>query len=109
MRWLLSAALALLVLAAPSAGLAQGDAPPVRARNAGVIAGRVVGIDYRTGIADVATRNRGRFEVQILPSTIIEGPTPGFHTITDIAKGSRIRVFLSQRGNLFNAQIVRIK
>jgi len=44
-----------------------------------------------------------------LPSTIIEGPTPGFHTITDIAKGSRIRVFLSQRGNLFNAQIVRIK
>lgn len=109
---MLSVVLAFLMATAPFAALAQSDEAPdggVRARNAGVINGRVVSIDYRTGIAEVATRKRGRFEVQILPSTVIEGPTSGFHTITDIVKGSRIRVFLSQRGSSFNAQIVRLK
>ncbi len=81
--------------------------PDVHARNAGVIEGQVVAVDYRTDVIAVQTASR-RYMIVVLPSTNIQGHSNTFHTIADIAKGERVQIYMSQRGNSFVAQIIHL-
>jgi hypothetical protein len=87
--------------------LAQSDLPLARAKNAGTIEGEVVAVDYRAGTIVVQSGGR-RVDVVVLPSTNIQGHD-NFHTIADIAKGSRVTVILSERAGTFIAQIIRLR
>jgi hypothetical protein len=80
-----------------------------RARNAGVLDGQVVSVDYQRGMIGLQTVDRGLIDVMILPSTNIQGHGDSFHTIADIARGSRLRVFLSQRAGQLFAQIIHLR
>ncbi len=77
-------------------------------KSGGTIDGVVTAIDYRSSTMSVAAGSR-KVDVLILPSTNIEGPNNGFRTIADIAKGSRVRVLLSQRAGLYTAQIITLR
>jgi hypothetical protein len=81
--------------------------PDVRVRNAGVIEGQVVAVDYRTDVIAVQTSSR-RYQIVVLPSTNIQGHSNTFHTIADISKGERVQIYMSQRGNSFVAQIIHL-
>jgi hypothetical protein len=81
----------------------------VQARNGGVIDGEVVAVDRRAGTLSIQTPNRGRIDVIVLPSTNIQDTKNKFHTIADIDRGDRVDVFVSQRGSLFIAQIIRLR
>jgi hypothetical protein len=82
---------------------------PDHARNAGIIEGQVISVDYQRGMIGLLTPDRGRVDVMVLPSTNIQGRGDGFHTIADIGRGSRLRVFLSQRAGQFFAQIIHLR
>jgi|SRR5271165_6070622 len=84
------------------------DNPAVRAHYAGVIEGIVAAVDYRLGTISVQMPSR-RLDVIVLPSTTIQGTSNAFHTIADIAKGQRVEVFMSQRGNSFIAEIIHLR
>ena len=77
-------------------------------RNAGVIEGRVTSVDYQRGVIGLDTPRHGHVEVVVLPSTNIQGRGESFHTIADISRGSRLRVFLSERAGQFIAQLIHL-
>jgi hypothetical protein len=79
------------------------------AKNGGVVEGQVVSVDYQSGVIGLMTADRGRVDVMVLPSTNIQGRGDSFHTIADIARGSRLRIFLSQRAGQFFAQIIHLR
>ena len=79
---------------------------PLHARDAGVIEGQVSSVDYKRGVVAIQTSNRGRIEVHLLPSTLIQGPT---HSVIDVVRGAHVHVFASQRGGSYDAQIVHVK
>ena len=88
---------------------AAKNAPPATpGKSGGTIEGLVTAIDYRSSTMSVAAGPR-KVDVTILPSTNIQGPGSGFRTIADIAKGSHVRVLLSQRAGLFTAQIITLR
>jgi hypothetical protein len=82
---------------------------PEHARNAGIVEGEVVSVDYQRGMIGLQTPKRGRVDVVVLPSTNIQGRGDSFHTIADIARGSRLRIFLSERAGRFIAQIIHLR
>jgi hypothetical protein len=79
------------------------------AHNAGVVEGEVVSVDYQKGLIGLQTPKRGHVDVVVLPSTNIQGRGDSFHTIADISRGSRLRVFLSERAGRFIAQIIHLR
>ena len=103
-----------LIDALSTAALAV-DPPPQpgdqteHARNGGVVEGQVVSVDYQSGMIGLMTPDRGRVDVMVLPSTNIQGKGDSFHTIADIARGSRLRVFLSRRAGQLFAQIIHLR
>ena len=106
------------VTVAPSAAPHQDndDAPVAakldrddRERDAGVVDGHVVSVDYQSGMIGLQTNRRRHMNVLVLPSTNIQGKGDGFHTIADISRGSRLRVFLSRKAGQLIAQIIRLK
>jgi len=78
-------------------------------RDGGVIDGEVVAVDHRAGTFAVQTRDRGRIDVIVLPSTNIQDSKNKFHTIADIERGERVEVFVSRKGPLFVAQIIHLR
>jgi hypothetical protein len=115
-------ALACLAPTAPAlARQAAAQSPPAtsaankpadgaeHARNAGVVEGEVVSVDYQRGLIALQSPKRGRVDVVVLPSTNIQGRGDSFHTIVDISRGSRLRVFLSERAGRFIAQIIHLR
>ncbi len=123
--WLGSALVAVLctpVLAAPPTttqrspvvALYDDETPapverPARPRNAGVVEGQVVSVDYQRGMIGLQTLRRGHVDVVVLPSTNIQGRGDSFHTIADISRGSRLRIFLSEQAGRFIAQIIHLR
>jgi basic membrane lipoprotein Med (substrate-binding protein (PBP1-ABC) superfamily) len=79
------------------------------ARNAGVVEGEVLSVDYQRGLIALQSPKRGRVDVFVLPSTNIQGRGDSFHTIADISRGSRLRIFLSRRAGRFIAQIIHLR
>jgi hypothetical protein len=80
-----------------------------RAHNAGVVVGEVISVDYQRGLIGLQTHRRGRVDVVVLPSTNIQGHGDSFHTIADISRGSRLKIFLSEQAGRFIAQIIHLR
>ncbi|MDQ2908240.1 MAG: hypothetical protein M3R44_02695 [Candidatus Eremiobacteraeota bacterium] len=85
---------------------AKKDQP--QTKNAGTVDGHVAAISYSGSTMTVVAGPR-RVEVHILPSTNIQGPGNGFHSIADIKKGAHVRVLLSQTGTTYNAQLITLE
>lgn len=86
---------------APSA---QTDERP---RDGGVIEGKVTNVDYARGIVSVDGRN-GRVDVSTMPTTSVQSDDPGYHTLTDVSRGSKVRIFISRTAGKLVAQIIHL-
>jgi len=96
------------VLAAPSpapSATATANAAP---RDGGVIEGRVTSVDYSRGVVTVESTNQGRVDVTTMPTTSVQSDDPGYHTLTDVSKGSRVRIFISKTAGKMIAQIIKL-
>lgn len=89
-------------------GVYRSENEQGHASDRGVITGSIVGVDYANGAMILAT-NRGRVEIQVTPSTTIFFGNHGYATLSDLARGSRVQVFVSQIDGRLVAQIIRIK
>ncbi|GAC1659957.1 MAG: hypothetical protein NVS4B13_06560 [Candidatus Elarobacter sp.] len=91
---------------APSAtATAVAQAP---ARDGGVIEGRVTGVDYQRGIVTVDSTTQGRVDVSTMPSTSVQSDDPGYHTLSDVSRGSKVQIFISKAAGKIVAQIIRL-
>jgi hypothetical protein len=89
---------------APSATATANAAP----RDGGVIEGRVTNVDYARGVVTVDSTNQGRVDVTTMPTTSVQSDDPGYHTLTDVSKGSRVRIFISKVAGKAIAQIIKL-
>ena len=110
LRMLVALALAVGPLAAGAATPvpAGSSAPPAR-RDGGMIAGRLAAVDYQHGTIRVDSPARGRVDFEVMPSTSIQTPASGYHTITDLRVGEHVEVYSSVTGQRYTAQIIRIR
>ncbi|MBV9440586.1 MAG: hypothetical protein JOZ24_11390 [Candidatus Eremiobacteraeota bacterium] len=99
----------VLVSAAPRpAASASPTATDDRARDAGVIDGRVISIDYARGRLTVGSSGQGKVDVTTMPSTSVQSDDPGYHGLTDVAKGSHVQIFASKSAGKLIAQIIKL-
>jgi hypothetical protein len=77
-------------------------------REGGVIEGRVASIDYQRGALSVDTSRQGRVEVSVMPSTTVQSSDPGYHTLSDVSRGSKVQIFISRSAGRLVAQIIRL-
>ncbi|HYZ16936.1 MAG TPA: hypothetical protein VE591_11065 [Candidatus Acidoferrum sp.] len=108
---LCAAALPLVAQAAPTAAPPTGS-PEASAqadpRDGGVIEGRVTSVDYQRGTLSVDTSKQGKMDVSVMPSTSVQSSDPGFHTLADVSKGSKVQIFISKSAGRAIAQIIRL-
>jgi hypothetical protein len=93
------------VAATPSPS--AGETPPPRSSNGGVINGLVESVDYQRGILAVNARGK-KMEVTVLPSTSIQGPGGGYHSIAEITRGAQVQIFTSVAEGKWTAQIIKL-
>lgn len=84
----------------------DGQDEDAQARDRGVVQGEIVGVDFERGIVRLQTQ-RGRVDVQILPSTSIVRRGQ-YGTIADLTQGARVSVNVSEVGGRLVAQIIRM-
>ena len=106
-------ALVLGLFFVPSAALAAPSPPPsagptAAARDGGVIVGKVTSIDYSRGVVTVDSTTQGRVDVSTMPTTSVQSSDPGYHTLTDVSKGSKVQIFISKTAGKLVAQIIRL-
>ncbi|HTJ27047.1 MAG TPA: hypothetical protein VMA36_12890 [Candidatus Limnocylindria bacterium] len=87
----------------PAAAASEGDV-----REGGVIEGRVASIDYQRGTLSVDTSRQGRMDVSVMPSTTVQSSDPGYHTLSDVSRGSKVQIFISRSAGRLIAQIIRL-
>jgi hypothetical protein len=85
---------------------ATATAQPSRS-DGGVIEGRVTNVDYARGVVTVES-TQGRVDVTTMPTTSVQSDDPGYHTLTDVSKGSRVRIFISKTAGKVIAQIIKL-
>ncbi|MBC5829513.1 MAG: hypothetical protein GIW98_04905 [Candidatus Eremiobacteraeota bacterium] len=78
------------------------------AKDRGVVVGQVVDIDYGRGVVTLQTQHKGKLEIVVSPSTSILSRDNDYGTISDIARGSRLSVFISEVDGHLVAQIIHI-
>jgi len=78
------------------------------AQDGGVIEGKVTNVDYARGIVTVDSTRQGRVDVATMPTTSVQSDDPGYHTLTDVAKGSKVQIFISKTAGKLVAQIIRL-
>jgi hypothetical protein len=78
------------------------------AQDAGVINGVVQGVDYGSGGLLLDTPH-GRVVVQVTPSTSIFRGHSGYAALTDLGRGTKVQVFVSNIAGRLIAQIIRIR
>jgi hypothetical protein len=88
----------------PSATAAADD----RSRDGGVITGTVTNVDYNAGIISVDSTTQGKVDVQTMPSTSVTADEPGYHSLTDVSKGSKVQIFISKTAGKLVAQIIHL-
>jgi len=98
---------AALAAPAPSPS-ASATVAAVPARDGGVIVGRVTNVDYQRGVVTVDSTSQGRVDVSTMPSTSVQSDEPGYHTLTDVSKGSKVQIFISKAAGKVIAQIIRL-
>ena len=94
--------------AAPSpAPSASASAQPA-ARDGGMIEGRVTNVDYTRGVVTLDSTTQGRVDVATMPTTSVQSNDPGYHTLTDVSKGSKVQIFISKTAGKLVAQIIKL-
>lgn len=88
--------------------LSLGAHPPVP-HDGGMLHGPILRIDYIEGRMVMRDRRKKNVDVYILPSTSIQGPASGYHTIADLKRGAIIDVLTSVEGRRTNAEIIKIR
>ena len=78
------------------------------AHDGGVIEGRVTNVDYNRGVISVDSTTQGKLDVATMPSTSVQSENPGYHTLTDVSKGSKVQIFISKTAGKLVAQIIRL-
>ena len=113
----LVAVFALAVFGFPTAALAGPAPAPApsatvavesEARSGGVIVGKVTNVDYQSGVVTVDSTTRGRVDVSTMPTTSVQSDDPGYHTLTDVSRGSKVQIFISRTAGKLVAQIIRL-
>ena len=114
-RTLVALGLVVLPLAASAAPTPAPAAPSVapafvesKPRDGGLIDGRVTAVDYQRNVMSVDSVGRGRMDVNVMPSTSIQGKSAGYRSITDVKNGQHVQIFSSLTGGKYVAQIIRI-
>ncbi len=110
---MLRSLLVMLVLALGSAAQAASAQPvgtplPAEPRNGGMIDGKVASVDYQRSVLALDAAGHGRIEVEVMPSTSVQGNGAGYRAIIDIKRGQRVQIFASIAGGKYVAQIIRI-
>ncbi|MDQ6944322.1 MAG: hypothetical protein M3169_17630 [Candidatus Eremiobacteraeota bacterium] len=78
------------------------------AQDGGVIEGKVTNVDYSRGIVTVDSTRQGKVDVATMPTTSVQSDDPGYHTLTDVSKGSKVQIFISKTAGKLVAQIIRL-
>lgn len=94
--------------APPPAPSPTAVAEDTETHNGGVIFGRVTNVNYQSGIVTVDSKSRGRVDVSTMPTTSVQSEDPGYHTLTDVSKGSKVQIFISRTAGKLVAQIIRL-
>jgi len=103
---LLSIPVAALAAPAPAPSASVAAAAP--ARDGGVIEGRVSSVDYQRGVVTVDSTTQGRVDIATMPTTSVQSDDPGYHTLSDVSRGARVRIFISKAAGKVVAQIIRL-
>ncbi len=105
------------LLLVPATAFAAPAAPPSAsptagaqssAQDGGVIEGKVTNVDYSRGIVTVDSTRQGKVDVATMPTTSVQSDDPGYHTLTDVSKGSKVQIFISKTAGKLVAQIIRL-
>jgi hypothetical protein len=100
---------AAALAAPPPSPIASATVPaPAPMRDGGVIEGRVSSIDYQRGIVTVDSTTQGRVDIATMPTTSVQSDDPGYHTLSDVSRGSKVRIFISKAAGKVVAQIIRL-
>ena len=94
--------------AAPAATPSASPAAQSGAQDGGVIEGKVTNVDYSRGIVTVDSTRQGKVDVATMPTTSVQSDDPGYHTLTDVSKGSKVQIFVSKTAGKLVAQIIRL-
>jgi hypothetical protein len=94
--------------AAPAPSASPVAAAPSGAQDGGVIEGKVTNVDYARGIVTVDSTRQGKVDVATMPTTSVQSDEPGYHTLTDVSKGSKVQIFISKTAGKLVAQIIRL-
>jgi hypothetical protein len=94
--------------AAPAPSASPAAAAPSGAQDGGVIEGKVTNVDYSRGIVTVDSTRQGKVDVATMPTTSVQSDEPGYHTLTDVSKGSKVQIFISKTAGKLVAQIIRL-
>ena len=105
----LALGLVMLPLGALAAPTPRPGPPSDQAHNGGTIEGRVTTIDYQRDVLGVDAGPRGRIDVNVMPSTSIQGKDSAYHAFTDIKRGQRVQILSSIADGKYVAQIIRIR
>jgi len=73
-----------------------------------VLEGRVTSVDYSRGVVTLDSTTQGRVDIRTMPTTSVQSNDPGYHTLTDVAKGSKVQIFISKTAGRLVAQIIRL-
>ena len=95
-------------LAAPAPAPSATATAAAQARDGGVLEGKVTNVDYSRGVVTVDSTTQGRVDVSTMPTTSVQSSDPGYHTLTDVSKGSKVQIFISRTAGKLVAQIIRL-
>jgi hypothetical protein len=95
-------------LAAPSPAPTATATAAADVRTGGVLEGRVTNVDYQRGVVTLESTTQGRVDVSTMPTTSVQSDDPGYHTLTDVSKGSKVQIFISKTAGKLIAQIIRL-
>jgi hypothetical protein len=102
----------LLVPAAALAAPTPAASPTAVAQSVphdgGVLEGKVASVDYQRGVVTVDSTTQGRVDVATMPTTSVQSDEPGYHTLSDVSKGSKVQIFISKTAGKVVAQIIRL-
>jgi len=74
----------------------------------GIIEGRVTNVDYNRGVISVDSTTQGKVDVSTMPTTSVTTADPGYHSLTDVSKGSKVQIFISRTAGKLVAQIIHL-
>ena len=78
------------------------------AQSGGVLFGRVANVNYQSGVVTVDSTTHGRVDVSTMPTTSVQSDDPGYHTLSDVSRGSKVQIFISRTAGKIVAQIIRL-